>query len=260
MFKKLDVKYLIFGFEVGDQGTPHLQGYLILKLASRLAAMKKIHSTAHWEVAKGSTDQNYEYCTKSGKFFENGVKPVEKGMGEKRRWDDAKLAAMEGRIDDVPSDIYLRFYRTLKEIRKDHMVKPPDLAGELTNRWYYGEAGSGKSFRAFSEYPDAYRKRANKWWDGYQGEDVVIIDDFDPEVAKYLVCHMKQWSDRYAFQAETKGGAMMVRPKMVVVTSQYRIDQCWTDRETIDAITRRFTSFRVLKGIHSRVSELRQDG
>ena len=66
-------KYLIYGREVGDEGTPHLQGYVQLKKITRLTGMKKLHPTAHWEVAKGTEEQNRTYCSKEGDFQEFGT-------------------------------------------------------------------------------------------------------------------------------------------------------------------------------------------
>lgn len=72
-------KYLIYGREVGDEGTPHLQGYVQLKKITRLTGMKKLHPTAHWEVAKGTEEQNRTYCSKEGDFQEFGTPTKTKG-------------------------------------------------------------------------------------------------------------------------------------------------------------------------------------
>lgn len=232
-----DVKYAIVGKETGDQGTPHLQGYVVLK-PSRLSAMKKLLPRAHWEVAKGNTDQNVEYCSKQGDVIEIGVRPVEKGKAEKQRWADAWQALTAGDMDAVPEDIKIRYYRTCKDIVKDHMVKPPD-AEDVTGVWIYGPAGVGKSRMAREQYPGAYYKNQNKWWDGYQGEEYVIIDDFD---SKELAHHLKIWCDRYSFIAETKGGGIHIRPKKIVITSNFSIEQLFDScpQVTIDALRRRF--------------------
>ena len=49
--------YVVFGREVGENGTPHLQGYVQLKKKMRLNQVKKfISSRAHLEVSRGSPD------------------------------------------------------------------------------------------------------------------------------------------------------------------------------------------------------------
>ena len=69
----------------------------------------------------------------------------------------------------------------------------------------------------------------NKWWDGYAGEEVVVLDDFDPRHAEHLSYYLKIWADHYAFNAEVKGGMIRVRPKTVIVTSQYAIEDCFKE-------------------------------
>ena len=51
-------------------------------------------------------------------------------------------------------------------------------------------------------------KLSNKWWDGYQSQKVVIMEDVDKETIKFLHHHLKIWSDRWGFIGETKGGAV----------------------------------------------------
>lgn len=51
----------------------------------------------------------------------------------------------------------------------------------LDNEWHYGETGTGKSRHVREKYPEAYIKGNNIWWDGYDGQDVVIIEEMGPK-------------------------------------------------------------------------------
>lgn len=235
-----EVTYMVVGREHGEQGTEHAQGFVIWSKKKSLAACKKMSGRAHWEISRGSNEQASEYCKKEGEFEEFGTMPdaaVNGAKAEQERWEAAKLAAQVGKFDDVPADIYFRYYRTMKEIAKDHMSKPADADG-VTGVWLYGEPGVGKSRKARLDYPDAYLKMQNKWWDGYQGQDHVILDDFDSKELGHL---LKIWADRYSFLAETKGGAIHIRPLVICITSNYSIDELWhADEQMARAIKRRF--------------------
>lgn len=57
----------IMAKEVGDSGTPHIQGYVEFKINRRLSVLKKMWSNKiHWERAKGNRQQNIDYCSKEG--------------------------------------------------------------------------------------------------------------------------------------------------------------------------------------------------
>lgn len=153
-------------------------------------------------------------------------------------------------MDNIDDEIYIKHYSSLKGIAKDHMKKPEDLPpGAKTAKWWYGAPGTGKTHAASTEYPGAYRKAADtKWWDGYNNEEVVIIDDFDKYHIKESY-HLKIWLDRYAFLAEVKNGACWIRPKLLIITSNYRPEDIWTDPMTLGAIKRRceFTHFQTIQ-------------
>lgn len=71
--------YLIHGKEVGGEtGRRHLQGFMVLKTKKTLTAVKRLHATAHFEVARGTSMQAADYCKKEGDFQENGQLPVER--------------------------------------------------------------------------------------------------------------------------------------------------------------------------------------
>ena len=98
----------------------------------------------------------------------------------------------------------------------------------------------GKSRKARADYPEFYPKLCNKWWDGYQGQKSVIMDDVGMD-HKCLGQQLKLWGDRYGVILETKGGAVSNNFDTIVVTSQYTIEQIWhDDPKTIEAITRRY--------------------
>jgi hypothetical protein len=66
-------KYVIISKEVGQNGTPHLQGYAELKTQNRFNAIKRnIHPTMHFERRYGSQKEAVEYCKKEGNYQESG--------------------------------------------------------------------------------------------------------------------------------------------------------------------------------------------
>lgn len=244
----IECRYLIVGREIGEQGTPHLQGYVAFRDAISFENARRRLVRAHITVALGDALSNFEYCSKSGSFLERGSRPgtpKDGGRCEIERWDAALAAARKRDFDSVPSDIYIRYVKSLEYIAAKHSDPPVANEPDSKNRWYYGGPGTGKS-RAARElgggadgYLGVYIKEPNdKWWDGYIDQQLVIIDDFD----KYNVKQsgdLKRWLDIYPFQAQTKGGMHMIRPKCIVVTSNYHPEEIWDDEMTRAAIARR---------------------
>lgn len=234
-------KYIVYGEEVASTGTPHLQGFVICNNNVKLTGMKKLHPTAHWEVAKGTSEEAATYCKKDGKFTERGSFPKsasEIGKAEKERWALARASAKRGRFEEVPDDIYIKYCRNLHFISSQHQVNPDSLP-ELDNWWYCGETGSGKSLTARNENPGYYEKNTNKWWDGYVAQDVVIIEEWNPDL-KMLGNHLKKWADHHPFSAEIKGGTISIRPKKIIVTSNYSMEECFPDKSVLEPLKRRF--------------------
>lgn len=243
-------KYMVVGKEVGEAGTPHLQGYVQMSSVKTRAQIAKMGplSGAYLVPAKGTTEENVTYCSKDGDFEEVGVRPLtpkEKGEKGAQFWDDIRKAATEGRMEDIPSKVMLSHYNNIKAIAKDNMPKQAPL-DYTTGEWWVGESGTGKSRTARTTYPEAYIKGVNKWWDGYRGEKVVIIEDLD----KFNVAmggDLKRWCDHYSFPAEVKGGGMNIRPEKIIITSQYEVDEIWEDVATVQALQRRCKRRRFTK-------------
>ncbi|QGH73294.1 MAG: replicase [CRESS virus sp. ctYls24] len=236
------VRYAGYSRETNSSGNEHLDGFVCYKTSVRRHWVEKHLPGAHIQVMKGKIEQCEWYATLEPKTtlktFGEHISAKRKGEMEKERWNTYKEECKKGNIDALEGEAYFRYYRTAKEIAKDNMIKPDDL-DNVCGHWYYGEAGSYKTTTARTENPGCFIKSRDKWWDGYQDEEVVVLDDIDDSHA-WMKGLLKDWGDKWTFKAETKGGVKWIRPKKIIVTSQYHPEQIWVDKETLEAIGRRF--------------------
>lgn len=248
--------YLIFEKEHEEEGegTPHLQGFFRL-FAQKQRMWIQNHipgfARAHLEVARGTDEQNRLYCSKEAKAHEAGEYRKRNTPTEKRGvWDDIKDmieggASAEEVRSEYPAQYMSRMAgitQWILEVQAQNNSDP--IGGDLKqkNIWVWGPPGTGKSRWAHSLPGSKYMKLANKWWDGYNGQPVVIMEDLDPTRCQQLAQHLKIWADRYQFTAEVKGGHRPIRPEFqFVVTSNYHPNMCFQNVEDAAAIRRRFT-------------------
>ncbi len=95
--------YHIFGREVGDSGTPHLQGFVIFRNRKTLASVKSIISARlHLETTRASNQAASDYCKKDGDFVVYGTIPSD-SRGNRSDWDAFKEWVVS--IDRVPSNL-----------------------------------------------------------------------------------------------------------------------------------------------------------
>lgn len=257
--KIIGYKYMVVGEEVGEDGTPHYQGMVLMQVRKRLTSMKKLLPRAHLEVMQGSSEEARDYCMKDGLFHECGefVSVDRKGgacggVAKAARYRSAITLAKSGdfeKMEEEHPDMYWNNYHTMKRIAMDN-PKVPETLSKLDNEWIWGAPGVGKSRTARIENPGLYIKSHNKWWLGYKGEDVVLYDDLGKTDAVWAGEFLKQWADHYPFPAETKGDGSVIRPKRIVVTSNYTIEELWGHDESLSsAIRRRFKVRHLLVAI-----------
>lgn len=230
-------KYAILGREVGESGTPHIQGFCIFKQrCSFVTAKNRLNPRVHVEVAKGTPRQNRDYCRKAGDYHEHGEAPGGgASSGHSSRDDLARefVAAVSGGKRGVGEFAAQRpgtYYFSGHNLWRNYLSSvATEERPDIHVRWFYGKPGTGKSREAHRLMPDAYIKDPRtKWWNGYRLEKEVIIDDFGP--GGIDINHLLRWFDRYKCLVEVKGDMCPLLADKFIVTSNFLPGQCFCQR------------------------------
>lgn len=255
--KSLDADYCIYGYEVGDNGTPHIQGYCQYKSTSRrLGEMKKRLPRAHLEVALGSPEQNIEYCKgyhggklkaeEENEYHEKGDPPAQgKRSDLESVKDDLKTKPMCEVVDNH-FNTFLKYGRMMKEYRlimQKHRTEPPIV------EWVYGPTGIGKSRYAYTKSDSVYIKDQTPWWDLYDQEDVIVIDDFD---GKWPFRDLLRLLDRYPYQGQIKGGYVKINSKYIIITCDRTMEDVYDgilSEHEMSQLKRRISIVKQIKGV-----------
>ncbi|ALE29840.1 replication associated protein [Lake Sarah-associated circular virus-27] len=250
--------YLVYHLEMGAEGTAHLQGYLYFGSRIRFSQLKKWFpgSRVHLEAAKGTAVQNQRYCTKEEGRLEG---PWEFGslpdQSQGKRNDllavkadlDAGASLLE--IADDHFSAFVRYHRSFKEYK---LLKAPvaNVAKKIIVVW--GPTGTGKTRWAFDNYPSAFWKTksggSQQFWDGYDGESVIIVDEF---YGWLPFDFMLRFLDRYPVKLEIKHGTVPLCADTIIFTSNkhpsewYHIQRYKWDES--NPLRRRLTSVRELR-------------
>lgn len=244
-----DIRRLIIGKEVGEKGTKHLQGYIGFTKAMTFGMIKKRYpKEIHWEVARGDEEQNEGYCSKEDLW-------IDKGQNEKKgkRNDLLRVrnAVSEGKgiRDMVDGEVVtsfqgLRMAQQLIPYYEQRRSWKPEVI------WIWGPSGAGKSRMAFemADGSDFYVKRGNmgKWWDGYDGQEVVIMDDL--RGSHHPIEFLLGILDRYEQRIECKGGSRQLRARKIIITSIFSPEESYKHEpnEPIEQLLRRIDRVVVL--------------
>lgn len=173
----------VYGREVcPSSGREHFQGLLQFKNARKFSVLRKKLGSVHIEVAKWSLETNEKYCKKDGDFKEFGEKPKQGQRNDKSTLVDLVQDGVS--IVDMVRDGSIKNINQLKFANSLYTLLTPTARprDKLKVIWIIGPSGSGKTRYCVNNHPDAYVKTGStKWFDGYSGQDVVIIDDITNE-------------------------------------------------------------------------------
>lgn len=198
-----EAAYIAGQRELSDTGYDHWQLVAYYAKERTLGIVKADFTpTAHCEPTRSKAARDYVWkddTAVADSRFELGKMPFRRNS--KVDWEAVRTAARAGRLDDIPANIYVQHYNSLKRIAADNQ-HPAGL--RTTTRVFVGPTGVGKSRRTWFEAgTGAYPKDPRtKWWCGYQGQQNVIIDEFRGDIG---LSHMLRWLDRYPVILETKG-------------------------------------------------------
>lgn len=241
------VKYFLGVQEVGKKnGTPHWQGFVSFHSEKSWGQVIAIVPPRSWCEPTKDPAAYVDYCKKTdGLKVEHGTPPRKKGAsgGEanKRKWHDALECAKKGdmvKLGELHPQILIQCHRNLKALEQE-FAKAPSPLSEVCGYWLQGPSGSGKSDFVTAKFPNAYQKPNTKWWPHYHHHDVVVMHDIDKENGKGMAGNLKIWTDKNPFSSETKGSALLIRPKIFIITSQYSIGEIWKDPKAVAALSRR---------------------
>lgn len=224
------VKYVVYQREIGESGTPHFQGYAEFTKPLRLSGVRRLLATAHWEPRKGTRDQARDYATKEDTRADG---PWEYGDFVEKRGSRTDVTELKKKIEEGASVKTIFETETLSYLKYSRAIEKARLMYQPKRDWapevivLVGPTGVGKSRWCRETAPDAYWKQPSNWWDAYDGQPDVVLDDY----YGWLPFHeLLRVLDRYEHQVQSKGGNTQLLAKRIFITSNKTPDK-WYDNK-----------------------------
>ncbi len=222
--------------EVGEEGTPHLQGAITFKRAYRLTQLKKLFPRIHWEGAKVIDAENY--CIKGDILININCC----NQGKRNDLAEAHTSIKSGmELKEFSNAHFQTFVKYTRGIQAYYNLnqEPRNFVTEVIVLW--GESGTGKTRSAVEAGARKVYYR-NGFFYGAVDADVVLFDEFDEcDMPRSLFLEI---TDRYECTINVKCGSCNWRPKTIYLTSNIHPDG-WTIG-CDPAIKRRMTEIRNL--------------
>jgi len=260
----LKPSYCCYGHEVGEQGTPHLQGFMEFGESKAWSVIHKKMDNCHAQARRGTPEQAAKYCKKGEQPHEEWVEEKDEGPNYGKNavvveWGEI---SQQGKRNDIsPTCDMIKEGKTMREVAIDHpeifvkyhkglialqsiLIQPRNEVPTVTV--LIGGTGTGKSRHA-RELVDTPRyvwhPQQSQWFDGYAGEQNCIFEEFRGQIPFGMLLSLL---DRYDCKVQYKGGMVEFASTNIVLTSPihpkdwYKQDDL-SKHDKIDQLLRRIT-------------------
>jgi len=207
---------------VGEQGTPHLQGYFEVSNPMLISQLQRWPCFAGQGlaifVARGTAVQNTRYCTKDDEFYEKfGEFSVSReGQGRRTDWHTLPDAVKEGmatrELAELAPNLVMAHINKVGAWRQ--ALGPLRQRTELTRfKIFWGPSGSGKTTETArvaeqlaveNNWRIYYKSDGDKWWPGYDGQEIIVVEEMSG--TRFPFRTLLQLLDKPPLSIQFKGG------------------------------------------------------
>lgn len=251
-------RYIIFQGELGESGTPHLQGYFRFTHARALTTLKRIVSSrAHYEKSRGTEQECIQYCskpeTRTFPPFTFGDPSPNQGtrsdVATYTRLRDVVVQQGLLAVADLDFQSFLRHHRGLQTYLT-LVLQNRSRAHRTELHIVLGAPGTGKTYWANEHYAphDTYWKEAHHaWFDGYRPEQHqnCVIDEY---LGQLPLTQLNRLVDSVPCSVKIHGGMERFYAQRIVIISNLH-PRSWYPRTCtpLDSLYRRIDSLRIFE-------------
>lgn len=229
--KDMTAKAVRAGLEVGEQGTPHIQGAVVWNYAKTFKHAQQAlcgKDGACWTQKMQGTWDEQQYCLKDGEVIRDD--PYEDKQGKRNDLiafrDAIKRGATDAELCEEHPGPTMKFQRFVGFARNAYEVAPDALprGSKQMGIWIWSSTPNMlKTTWVATHFPDHYEKSSDRWWCDYEDQEVVLVDEPTPSWYCAFWNAMKIWCQEKPFRAQ-RGvglGKKMIRFKRLFVCANH---------------------------------------
>lgn len=238
---KLPATFISYQGEFTKTNRKHVQGYVEFGKQKTRDGVKKYlgSSKIHCKIAKGTAEENIQYTSKTDSadpkrphiMWGTPIPPEELENHQGKRSDLLAVYEMikkgfsEFVIMDTHPKTWMRYHRAITKARGMWIKRKLEHYNKkLKVTCYFGETRAGKTRTVYKKHKpeNVFKLVAKKgeklWFDGYSGENVLLIDEFNGQIS---IEYMLQLLDNYWQQLEVKGAFCWAQFDHIYITSNH---------------------------------------